>query len=185
MTKTALIVVDVQNDFAHPDGNLCVNGGEEAIHYINRMVPDYDVVIYTKDFHPEVTTHFADYGGPWPTHCVKGTWGSEFHRDLRVETDAPIVLKGIDPNVDGYSGFYYEDDEGHHETQLNSLLTDLGVDEVCIVGIALDVCVKATALDAVYLGYDTVVVRRATAPVTPEGGDQAIIDLTEAGVTIL
>ena len=183
MTK-ALIVVDVQNDFAHPDGNLYVPDGNLVPERVNTLIPGYDLVVYTKDFHPPVTRHFEEHGGPWPVHCVGGTWGSEFYDELVVKPGAPRVYKGTEEGEDGYSGFYVEDEEGISATPLNNILIQHDVTDVDVVGIALDVCVKATALDANALGYYTTVIRDATAPVTAEGGEAAVEELRDAGVNV-
>ena len=182
---TALIVVDVQNDFVHPDGNLYVVDGDLVPARVNELLDDYDVVVYTKDFHPAETGHFEESGGPWPTHCVGGTWGAEFHDDLVVRPGAPRVYKGTEPNEDGYSGFTVATDDGEVATVLQRVLDSKGVDTVHIVGIALDVCVKATALDAVALGYDTTVIYNATAAVTPQGRVDAVEEMIDAGVRVV
>ncbi|MDM7089799.1 isochorismatase family protein, partial [Enterobacter asburiae] len=109
-TSTALLVVDVQNDFADPDGGLYVSSGEEVVPIVNDEVAAARAagaaVLYTQDWHPESTPHFAKDGGTWPTHCVQGTWGAQFHPDLDV--DGPVVRKGTDGG-DGYSGFSVRD----------------------------------------------------------------------------
>lgn len=182
---TALIVVDVQNDFAHPDGNLYVPHGEFVANKVNEMLDDYYCVIYTKDFHPAETSHFNEYGGPWPKHCVENTWGSEFHEDLTIVPDAPVIYKGTNPGEDGYSAFSVESSSGwKHPTELDDYLATHNIAAVDIVGIALDVCVKATALDALELGYHTTVILSATAPVTAKGGEEALEEMQAKGVVI-
>lgn len=178
---TALIVVDVQNDFAHPVGSLSLAGGENVVHQVNRLQLYYDSIVYTKDFHPPKTAHFDQ----WPEHCVENTWGSDFHAALDVRSGANVVLKGTNEDEDGYSGFSVKHLDGTYGlTELDNVLREMNVDEVHIVGLALDVCVKDTALDALKLGYRTVVLRDATAPVTPEGGDEAVRELDAAGVIV-
>lgn len=181
MEENALIVVDVQNDFAHPDGNLYVTDGELVAERINPFMSGYHHIVYTRDWHPRGTSHFEQ----WPVHCVGGTWGAEFHEDLLVRPDYPVVYKGMYQDEDGYSGFYVDADGDTRETELHRLLQERNVEEVDIVGIALDVCVKATALDAVALGYKTRVIEAATAAVTPEGADEALQELRNAGVEIV
>lgn len=178
----ALIVVDVQNDFAHPDGSLFVEDGDGVAATINKIQKHFDIVVFTKDWHPPVTAHFDNYGGPWPAHCVGGTWGAEFVEDLNVPNQPTVVLKGTKAGADGYSGFYVEEDGDIHETPLHSTLQDKGVTAVFVAGIALDVCVKATCLDAVALGYETYLYVDATAAVTEDGADAALEELAEAGV---
>lgn len=111
--STALLVVDVQNDFAHPDGNLYVPGGDDAIAAVNREIEaalqSGSLVVYTQDWHPPSTPHFQKDGGIWPTHCVQNTWGAELHHTLRV-VDGPVVRKGTG-GEDGYSAFSVRDPE--------------------------------------------------------------------------
>lgn len=181
----ALIVVDVQNDFAHPKGSLFVEGGDKVAATVNKLQEFFEIVIYTKDWHPPVTDHFDNYGGPWPAHCVGGTWGSEFVEDLKVRDQPEVVLKGTQAGADGYSGFYAENDGDIQETTLHATLQDKDVTAVFIAGIALDVCVKATCLDALALGYDTYLYIDATAAVTEEGADKAKQELRAAGVRFI
>src|SRR5689334_22887048 len=114
------------------------------------------MVVYTQDWHPETTPHFAKDGGIWPVHCVGGTWGAELHPDLALAGDAPRVRKGVN-GEDGYSGFTTRDPRTGETTptELEALLRDRGVSRVVVVGVATDYCVKATALDAARLGFDT------------------------------
>lgn len=186
---TALIVVDVQNDFADPKGNLYVEGGDTVAYdlafFIDACKARGHAVVYTKDWHPADTSHFTEHGGPWPKHCVAETWGSEFHPDMGASENVTTIFKGIDPGEDGYSGFYGEVDGERVETALHDVLQTMGVTNLTIVGLALDVCVKATALDAVELGYNTAVFRDYTAAVTARGAEEALLELHEAGVTLL
>jgi nicotinamidase/pyrazinamidase len=187
--STALVVVDVQHDFADPDGGLYVDGGEEVVPVVNDEVATARAagapVIYTQDWHPESTPHFAKDGGVWPVHCVRDTWGAELHRDLVV--DGPIVRKGVDGG-DGYSGFSVRDPVSGEETdtQLGRLLEEAHVRRVVVTGLAGDVCVKATALDARELGYEVVVPLAATRFVELEDGDaeRTIDELRAAGVEL-
>jgi nicotinamidase/pyrazinamidase len=185
--RTALVVVDVQNDFADPGGSLYVAGGEQVVEPINRLVREARAagaaVFYTQDWHPQQTPHFVDSGGIWPRHCVKDTWGAQFMDGLAV--DGPVVRKGTG-GEDGYSGFCVRDPEtGSKEaTSLDRMLKERAIDRVVVVGIALDVCVKETALDARRLGYSTVVLADATRPVYPEQVASALAELRQAGVEI-
>lgn len=187
--KTALVVVDVQNDFADPKGNLYVQGGDAVVPLVNqevdRALAGDAMLVYTQDWHPESTPHFQKDGGIWPVHCVKGTWGAEFHPDLEVA--GPVVRKGSN-GEDGYSGFTMRDPETGEEkaTRLRRLLDDRAIERIVVVGLALDVCVKATALDAVG-GFDTAVVVGATAAVELQPGDgaRAIEELETSRVAII
>jgi nicotinamidase/pyrazinamidase len=186
---TALVVVDVQNDFADPAGSLSVPGAEAVIPTVNAEVRAAmqagAAVMYTQDWHPPVTPHFVAGGGPWPEHCVHDTWGAELHPDLEVA--GPVVRKGTG-GEDGYSGFSVRDPVSGDvsATVLDEVLRERGVERVVVVGLALDYCVLATALDAVRLGYRCEVVREATAPVEvqPGDGERAVADLVAAGVVV-
>jgi nicotinamidase/pyrazinamidase len=185
-------VVDVQNDFADPKGSLYVRGGEGIVPLINaevRAARDAgSPVIYTQDWHPSVTPHFQKDGGIWPVHCVGGTWGSDFHPDLEVIADAPIVHKGSG-GEDGYSAFSVRDPHTGHvkRTQLGELLDERGVKDVVIAGLATDYCVKETGLDAVELGYRPTVLVDAVRAVELEPGDGelALEALSAAGATLI
>ena len=186
--KTALLVVDVQNDFADPTGNLYVEGGEKVVPRVNievmRARSAGALVVYTQDWHPESTPHFEKDGGVWPVHCVMETWGAELHP--RLEIAGPIVRKGSN-GEDGYSGFTMRDPETGEETAtpLRALLDEHDIERVVVVGLALDVCVRATALDAV-ASYETTVVADASAPVElqPGDGQRAVDELRSRGVTV-
>jgi nicotinamidase/pyrazinamidase len=186
---SALVVVDVQNDFADPGGNLYVEGGEKIVPVINDEIASAReagaLVVYTQDWHPESTPHFEKDGGVWPVHCVMDTWGAEFHPDLDV--DGPVIRKGTDGG-DGYSGFSVRDPESgdEHETRLDAVLRDHGTERVVVVGLAQDVCVKETTLDAVEKGYGTTVLTEATRPVDLEPGDgeRALEEMRSAGAEV-
>lgn len=189
--RTALVVVDVQNDFADPAGALAVPGGESVIGPVNEeisaAVEAGAPVMYTQDWHPPRSPHFETDGGPWPVHCVRDTWGAELHPDLVVV--GPSVRKGTG-GEDGYSGFTLRDPTDGTPigtTGLADRLREQGVEHVVVVGLALDYCVKATALDAVECGFAATVVRRATAPVEvePGDGDRAAAELDAAGVAVV
>lgn len=188
-SKTALVVVDVQNDFADPEGSLFVQGADSVVEAVNQLVEKARregwPVFYTQDWHPETTPHFAKDGGIWPVHCVGGSRGAEFHPDLIVEG---VSVKKGGAGEDGYSGFTMRDlVEGEDRpTALHSLLQEEGVARVVVVGLALDYCVKDTALDAVRLGYEVEVPLGATAAVnlSPDDGEKSIAALEAAGVSI-
>jgi nicotinamidase/pyrazinamidase len=187
---TALLIVDVQNDFADPDGSLSVAGGAEVVPVVNaeieRALGAGALVVYTQDWHPQVTPHFAKDGGIWPVHCVAGTWGAKLHPGLRVE--GPIMRKGTTGD-DGYSGFSERDpSSGDVEaTQLETLLRDRGVEGVVVAGLATDYCVVETVLAARRLGHPTSVIVSGTRAVelSPGDGDRAIERMREAGAEIV
>jgi nicotinamidase/pyrazinamidase len=186
---TALVVVDVQNDFVDPAGSLYVTDGEGVVAAVNELVERSTAagapVFYTQDWHPPSTPHFVTEGGVWPVHCVAGTWGAELHPALRVAGE--VVRKGTG-GEDGYSGFSVRDPRSGKEsaTELGRLLEQAEARSVVVVGVAGDVCVKATALDARRLGYPTTVVPAAVRFVASEPGDaeRALAELSSAGVAI-
>ena len=188
--QTALVVVDVQNDFAHPDGGLYVRGGENLVSTINAQIAKAReagaAVVYTADWHPASTTHFAKDGGIWPDHCVMFTWGAEFHADLDV--DGPVVRKGSN-GEDGYSGFTMRDPTtGETEpTGLAELLRDRGVTRLVVCGLATDYCVNSTALDGIREGFRVRVLSDAIRAVDLKQGDgeRAIAEVERAGGEIV
>jgi nicotinamidase/pyrazinamidase len=185
---TALVVVDVQNDFADPAGSLSVRGGSEIVPVVDGLVEVTLAaggrVFYTQDWHPESTPHFAKDGGIWPVHCVQDTWGAALHPDLRV--GGPVVRKGSN-GEDGYSAFTMRDPETleARPTPLDALLREAGIQRVVVCGLATDYCVRSTVLDALALGYPTSVVERAIRAVDlqPGDGDRALEELRLAGAT--
>jgi nicotinamidase/pyrazinamidase len=187
---TALIVVDVQNDFADPSGSLYVRGGEEVVPSVNAQVElalaAGAPVLCTQDWHPETTPHFRKDGGTWPVHCVHDTWGAAFHPGLRVE--APTVRKGVDGH-DGYSGFSVRDPLSGDvsATELERLLRERAVERVVIVGLATDYCVVETALDALRLGFATAVLAEGIRAVDlrPGDGDRALDRMSDAGAEVI
>jgi nicotinamidase/pyrazinamidase len=188
--RTALIVVDVQNDFADPKGSLSVAGGAGIVPVVNAAawaaIRAGAFVAYTQDWHPAHTPHFAQDGGIWPVHCVGGEWGSAFHPTLEVV--GPSVHKGAN-GEDGYSGFTMRDPTSGAEipTELHDLLRVRAVERVAVCGLATDYCVKATALDAVRLGYQTTVFLDAIAAVDLAAGDgeRALEELRATGVHLV
>lgn len=185
---TALVVVDVQNDFADPAGGLYVAGGEQVVSPVNVEITAAQnagaAVLYTQDWHPASTPHFAKDGGVWPVHCVADTWGAELHPGLLVA--GAVVRKGI-TGEDGYSGFSVRDPVTGEagQTRLQSLI-DHSVERLVVVGLAGDYCVKETALDGVRLGYRVEVPRTLTRFVNLADGDdeRTVRDLAEAGVAV-
>ncbi len=187
--ETALIVVDVQNDFADPAGSLSVRGGADIVPTINGEIVMATnasaLIVATQDWHPESTPHFVTGGGIWPVHCIGDSWGAKLHPDLALPDDAPRIRKGANGG-DGYSGFTVRDpvSDTEHPTELDRLLRDRGIQRVVVVGLATDHCVKATALDAARLGYDTFLLTDAVAAVDLEPGDgvRAIDAMASSGV---
>jgi nicotinamidase/pyrazinamidase len=189
--RTALIVVDVQNDFADSGGGLSVAGGSAIIPTVNAEIRAAlaagGFVAYTQDWHPESTPHFAKDGGVWPVHCVAGTWGAEFHPDL-LEVAGGRVRKGV-KGEDGYSGFTMRDPATGDTTptELEGLLRDRDAERVVVCGLATDYCVKATAIDAANLGFETYLLLDAVKAVdlTAGDGERAVEEMRAAGVAVL
>jgi len=182
----ALIIVDVQNDFC-PGGTLAVAGGDLVVPTINSLLPRFDVVVATQDWHPPDHASFAvNHGGTrvgqvielggrpqvlWPAHCVQGTPGAALRSDLDTSGLDGVFQKGTDPLVDSYSGFF---DNGRlHATGLGDFLKERGVSSVFVCGLATDYCVRWTALDALSLGFETAVIADACRGVELQSGDSA------------
>ena len=189
MTKRALILVDIQNDFC-PGGALAVKNGDEVVAPANVLAEQFvtrgDIVVATQDAHPKDHKSFASqHEGAeigqvikldgldqvlWPDHCVEGTHGAEFHPQLDTSLIMKVFKKGTDTEVDSYSGFY---DNGHkHDTGLAAYLHEQGIKEVWVCGLATDYCVKATACDAVAEGFETTVYSAACRAVELQPGDE-------------
>lgn len=187
---SALLVVDVQNDFADPAGSLSVGGGASIVPLVNaeieRALTAGAAVAYTQDWHPAHTPHFAQDGGIWPVHCVQDTWGAELHAALSVR--GPIVRKGAH-GEDGYSGFSMRNPAGGLPvpTELDETLARGGARRLVVCGLATDYCVKATALDGVRLGYETAALLDAVRAVDLKAGDgnAALDEMAEAGVRLI
>ncbi len=194
----ALIVVDTQNDFFE-GGALEVSNSNAIIPTINNLIEHFDEVIFTQDWHPENHKSFAtmhegkkpfdliDLNGLqqvlWPVHCVQGSEGAEFKKEIVFDKDKhTVVTKGSDPEVDSYSGFF--DNGKKHQTSLNQILKDKGIKEVYVCGLAADFCVKFTAIDAAKLKYRTYLITNATRPVdsSPRGFGQAISEMKGHGI---
>ncbi|HEY5489085.1 MAG TPA: isochorismatase family protein [Candidatus Limnocylindrales bacterium] len=186
---TALLIVDVQNDFADPQGSLYVKGGEQVAPFVNSEIDAAQKagarVFYTQDWHPESTPHFQKDGGIWPVHCVQGTWGAELQPELVVS--GPIVKKGSN-GEDGYSGFTMRDPVSGEttETPLGEMLATAGVMALVVCGLASDYCVKSTVLDARERGYPVTVLQNGIRAVDLQAGDgdRAIEEMFAAGALL-
>lgn len=196
----AFIVVDVQNDFC-PGGSLAVKDGDQVVSVINERRRQFDLTVFTQDWHPRGHASFASsHPGTtpgqvirldgqaqvmWPDHCVQESKGAAFHPDLDVRPQDPVVHKGELPRVDSYSGFM--DNDREHETGLRTLLQERGVDEVYVAGLATDYCVKFTVLDALRFGFKTYVYRAGCRAVNLQPGDEqkAYQEMEQAGAVLL
>jgi len=188
---TALVVVDVQNDFADPSGSLYVRGGDDVVALIDAEVRHARLadarVVFTQDWHPEDTPHFRKDGGIWPVHCVHDTWGAALHPGLDPAA-AEILRKGAD-GKDGYSGFSVRDPMSgeRQDTVLHETLVAAGIERLVVCGLATDYCVVETVIDARMLGYSVRVLGSAIRAVDlePGDGDRAIDRMRDAGAEVL
>lgn len=196
----ALILIDIQYDFM-PGGALAVPEGDMIVTVANRLISEFDLVVATQDWHPENHQSFAsqhnekqvgdlvDLEGSeqilWPDHCIQGTQGAELHAQLEVDGIHRVFYKGIDPKIDSYSGFY--DNDLRQSTGLFEFLSEHGISEVVIMGLATDYCVKFTALDAVKLGLKTSVIQEGCRGVDLNPGDvwRAYEEMKMAGVVLI
>ena len=195
----ALIIVDMQNDFVE-GGALAVPGGNKLVPLINKLQPRFDLVVATQDWHPANHGSFAtkhpgqkvfdviELGGLpqtlWPVHCVQNTPGADFVPGLDRNCWAAVFQKGTDPEIDSYSGLF--DNGKRRATGLGDFLKERDVDQVYVLGLATDYCVKFTALDATALGFQTALIEDASRGVGLRPGDvqKAINEMRQVGVTI-
>jgi len=179
----ALLIVDVQNDFC-PGGSLPVAEGDKVVPILNQYIARFTAaglpIFVTRDWHPEKTGHFKSGGGVWPSHCIQGTQGAEFHPDLSLSHQSVVVSKGLDPQEDSYSGFQGTSLEG---IKLAGLLRRQGVKRIFVGGLATDYCVKATVLDGLREGFEVFLLEDAIRGVDLQPGDseRAIQEMTQRG----
>ena len=197
--KRCLIIVDVQNDFLS-GGALAVPKGNEIISFINTIQEQYDLVVATQDWHPANHGSFAanhqekvpgeiiELNGLqqmlWPVHCVQNSLGAKFSEKLKMDAVQKVFVKGTDPAIDSYSGFF--DNGKLQSTGLHDYLQSQGVGGVTIVGLAADYCVKFTAMDAAELGYNVGVLREGTRAVNlqPTDYEQSIQEMKSVGIIV-
>ena len=175
----ALLLVDVQIDFC-PGGNLPVAEGDQVVPVLNRWLAaarEKGIPVYaSRDWHPSGHMSFAARGGQWPDHCLQDSPGAAFHPELALPDDTVVISKGVRFDKDQYSAF--------DETGLAERLRQDGVTRVWVGGLALDVCVEATALGGREAGFDVRLIPEASKAITAEGADRAVAAMREAGVTI-
>jgi nicotinamidase/pyrazinamidase len=193
-----LVIIDVQNDFM-PGGPLEVTGANLIVPVINRVLGCFDLVVATQDWHPENHKSFASdhlnkkpfdrimLNGMsqtlWPDHCIQGSRGAEIHKDIEANRIAAIFRKGMDPEVDSYSGFY---DNNHQlTTGLSGYLKEKGVTEIHFCGLASDICVYYSILDAVLEGFSATLIEDASMPLYPEKFDAIKCEIAKKGVHII
>ena len=170
----ALVIVDLQNDFC-PGGSLAVPGGDEIIPVVNTAMSFFETVLATKDWHPKNHVSFKDRGGPWPSHCVQGSKGADFHPDLKLPYGSTVISKGFLPDQDAYSGF--------QGTDLEARLRERGIKRTFAGGLATDYCVKHTVLDGLKQGFKVVLLEDAVRGVNldPDDSNRAIEEMSRAG----
>jgi nicotinamidase/pyrazinamidase len=197
---TALLVVDVQNDFC-PGGNLGVRDGDRIVPVINELISKFQIVIGTQDWHPANHGSFASNNNGadvysmgelngiaqvmWPDHCVQGTSGAEFHSSLNSDAFCAVIRKGTTPSVDSYSAF--QENDRKTKTGLSGLLRELGVNKLYVTGIATDFCVKYSALDAVAEGFEVLLIEDACKGVDLPVGSvlEALEEMQRAGIKVI
>jgi nicotinamidase/pyrazinamidase len=197
--NTALIVVDVQNDFC-PGGALAIKNGSRVVPAINSLMDSFEVIVGTQDWHPVNHSSFASNNDAepfsvktlngvnqvmWPEHCIQGSNGADFHPDLHADAFNIIIRKGTNPDIDSYSAF--TENDGVTVTGLRGWLSELDIKKVYITGLATDFCVLYTALDAVKAGFETYVIEDACKGVDfPEGNVvKAVSAMKEAGIRVV
>ncbi|RSN67487.1 nicotinamidase [Candidatus Korarchaeum cryptofilum] len=178
--RSALLIVDVQRDFM-PGGPLPVPDGDSVVKPLNDLIGRFESrglpVILTRDWHPRDHISFKERGGPWPPHCVAGTEGAEFHKDLRIPRDSIIISKATERDKEAYSGF-----EG---TDLDDVLRKRGVRRLFVGGVATEYCVRATVMDALSSGYEVLVVEEAIKGISPEDEERAKEEMVRKGAIIV
>ena len=177
---SALVVVDMQNDFCDENGALPVPGCRSIIENVNKYIEMFErakrAVVASRDWHPPNHISFKVRGGPWPPHCVQGSAGADFHPELRLPDKAVIISKGTDPDAEAYSAF--------DRTELHYVLSKLGVRRVFVCGVATEYCVRATVKDALELGYEVILLGDAIAGISEESSREAIIEMVRSGAVL-
>jgi len=176
----ALLIVDPQNDFM-PGGSLAVPDGDQIIPFINNHRDYYEMVVWTKDWHPEKHCSFKENGGIWPRHCVQFTQGAWYHQKLDFRAGDYVVTKGKDKKFDSYSAFK---DDGGTFTGLKELLDNKGIKEIDVCGLALEYCVKFTVMDALALGFKVNLITAGCRGLQEEDIQKALSEMEQAGATI-
>lgn len=185
--NTALLIVDVQNDFC-PGGALAVNEGDQVIPPLNAVAEAVaargGLVLASRDWHPTDTKHFAAFGGKWPVHCVQNTPGAAFHPALKLPEGTIVISKGTSREDDGYSAFEGRADDGR---TLHEVLQAHGVQRLLVGGLATDYCVRASVLDALKHGYEVVVLTDAIRGVNlqPDDSERALQEMQAAGARLM
>lgn len=182
-SKDWLIIVDYQNDFLPPDGALAVPDGDKLVDPINELIDKFPNSLATRDWHPEDHYSFEKNGGSWPGHCVQGTRGAKFHPDLKTENIDFELKKGFDPrDRSDYSGFSGRNPE---DKKMTDILQEAEAEGLFVVGLALDYCVRETALDGLEKDFDVFLLEDCTEPVDEEDGKEALTKIKENGGKVI
>jgi nicotinamidase/pyrazinamidase len=193
-----LILIDVQNDFM-PGGPLQVPDGDMIVPVINKIQNFFDLIVATQDWHPQNHKSFAsnhndakvfdiiDIHGTrqtlWPDHCIQGSHGADLHKDLEPDRIAAIFRKGMNPEIDSYSGFF---DNNHKlSTGLSGYLKEKGISEVYFCGLAADICVYYSILDSILEGFSAMFIEDASRPLFPDKFDDIKCELAKLGVRMI
>ncbi len=186
-TASALLIIDAQNDFC-PGGSLPVREGDRIVPVLNRYIElfrEWELPIFaSRDWHPAITSHFRDYGGIWPAHCVQGSEGARFHRDLELPEETIVISKGQDPNRDDYSAFQATTESG---VSFPEQLEALAVKKLYVGGLATDYCVKESVLDGLRRGLEIILLEDAVRGVNinPCDSAKAIEEMVRAGAVLM
>ena len=186
-TASALLIIDVQNDFC-PGGNLPVIEGDRVVPVLNRYIELFRElklpIFASRDWHPAITSHFRDFGGIWPAHCVQGSEGARFHRDLALPEETIVISKGLDPNRDDYSAFQAATESG---MTFPAQLEAMAINNLYVGGLATDYCVKESVLDGLRHGLEMILLEDAVRGVDLNPGDsaKAIEEMVRAGAVLM
>ena len=186
-TASALLIIDVQNDFC-PGGSLPVREGDRVVPVLNRYIElfrEWKLPIFaSRDWHPATTSHFRDFGGIWPAHCVQGSQGARFHRDLALPEETIVISKGLDPNRDDYSAFQAATESG---MTFPAQLEAMAINKLYVGGLATDYCVKESVLDGLRHGLEMILLEDAVRGVDLNPGDsaKAIEEMVRAGAVLM
>lgn len=186
-TASALLIIDVQNDFC-PGGSLPVREGDRVVPVLNRYIElfrEWKLPIFaSRDWHPATTSHFRDFGGIWPAHCVQGSQGARFHRDLALPEETIVISKGLDPNRDDYSAFQAATESG---MTFPAQLEAMAINKLYVGGLATDYCVKESVLDGLRHGLEMILLEDAVRGVdlNPCDSAKAVEEMVRAGAVLM
>ena len=178
--SSALIIVDIQNDFCAEDGVLPVPGCRSIVENVNKYIEVFErrgqIIAASRDWHPPNHISFKVRGGPWPPHCIQWSKGAEFYPELKLPKEVLIISKGTNPDAEAYSAF-----DG---TELHYLLSKRGIRRIFVCGVATDYCVRATVMDALKLGYEVILLSDAIAGVSDESSRKAVLEMIRSGAVL-